>query len=80
MPKTATKTKLTKKETIKTPKEQPSVYLNSYLQNEIARLAEMYTVSTLVFEEFADFVIENYKKKESTTKHSNVKQLPLPQI
>lgn len=61
--KTATKPKSTKTGTTKTDQEQTSVQLNSYLQNEIARLAEMYGASTSVFEEFAHFVIENYKKK-----------------
>jgi hypothetical protein len=75
MPKTATKAKSTKTGTTKTPKEQTSVQLNSYLQNEIARLAEMQGVSTSVFEEFAHFVIENYKKKEPI-----VKPLTLAQI
>ena len=66
--KTATKPKSTKPRTTKTDKEQTSVQLNSYLQNEIARLAEMYGASTSVFEEFARFVIENYEKKEPIIK------------
>lgn len=73
MPKTATKAKSTK-----TDKEQTSVQLNSYLQNEIARLAEMYGASTSVFEEFARFVIENYEKKEPIIKPP--KRLTLAQI
>lgn len=78
MPKTATKAKSTKTGTTKTPKEQTSVQLNSYLQNEIARLAEMQGASTSVFEEFARFVIENYKKKELIIKPP--KPLTLAQI
>ena len=80
MPKTATKAKSTKTGTTKTPKEQTSVQLNSYLQNEIARLAEMQGVSTSVFEDFAHFVIENYEKKEPTAKLLKVKPLTLAQI
>ena len=80
MLKTATKAKSTKTGTTKTHKEQTSVQLNSYLQNEIARLAEMHKVSTSVFEEFVHFVIENYKKKEPTTKLPKVKPLTLAQI
>jgi len=80
MPKTATKAKSTQTGAAKTHKEQTSVQLNSYLQNEIARLAEMHGVSTSVFEDFAHFVIENYKKKEPTTKPPKVKPLTLAQI
>ncbi len=80
MTKTATKAKPTKAGTTKAHKEPTSVQLNLYLQNEIARLAKMHGVSTFVFEEFAHFVIENYKKKESNTKPPKVKRLTLPQI
>lgn len=80
MPKTAPKAKSIKTGTTKTDKEQTSVQLNSYLQNEIARLAERYGASTSVFEEFARFVIENYKKKEPTIKPLKVKPLTLAQI
>ena len=76
--KTATKPKSTKTGTTKTDKEQTSVQLNSYLQNEIARLADMYGASTSVFEEFARFVIENYEKKEPIIKPP--KRLTLAQI
>ena len=78
--KTATKPKSTKTGTTKTDKEQTYVQLNSYLQNEIARLAEMYGASTSVLEEFAHFVIENYKKKEPTIKPLKVKPLTMAQI
>lgn len=80
MPKTALKARSTKTGTTKTPKEQTSVQLNSYLQNEIARLAEMHGVSTVVLEKFAHFVIENSKKKELTIKPPKVKPLALAQI
>jgi hypothetical protein len=75
MPKTTAKAKSTK-----TDKEQTSVQLNSYLQNEIARLAEMHGVETSVFEEFAHFVIGNHKKKEQAAKTSKVKPLTLAKI
>jgi hypothetical protein len=80
MPKTATKAKSTKTGSTKTPKEQTSVQLNSYLKTEITRLAETHGVRASVFEEFAHFVIENYKKKESATKPPKVKPLTLAQI
>ena len=82
MPKTATKAKSSKTELTKTKtlKKPTSVQLNSYLKNEIARLAETHEVSTFVFEKFAHFVIENYKKKESTTKLKKAKSLTLDEL
>jgi hypothetical protein len=80
MPKTATKAKSTKTRVTETNKTQNSVQLNSYLQNEIARLAEMHRVSPSVFEAFAHFVIENSKKKEPTIKSQKIKPLTLAQI
>jgi hypothetical protein len=80
MVKTSTKAKSTKKATAKIDNNQSSVALNSYLQNEIARLAEMHNVNTDVFTNFAYFVIENYKKKDSPVKPVKVKPLSLPQI
>ncbi len=80
MPKTATKAKSTKTGITKADKKQTSVQLNSYLQNEIARLVEIYGASTSVFEEFACFVIENYEKAELTIKPPKVKPLTLAQI
>ncbi|MBF2078061.1 MAG: J domain-containing protein [Synechococcales cyanobacterium T60_A2020_003] len=66
-------------------KAQKSTPLNSYLQNEIARLSEIHGVSTGVLEEFAQFVITNHKKKEPTaqktaTKAAKVKPLTLVQL
>lgn len=76
MPKTVTKAKSTTTEaTNKTHKGQTSIPLNSYLQHEIARLAEIHGLSTLVFKEFAHFVIENHKKKDP-----KIKPLTLTQI
>lgn len=80
MPKTAIKAKSTKTGTTKTPKEQTSIQINSFVKNEIARLAEIHGVNTLVFEEFAHFVIDNYKKKEPIIKPVKVKSLTLAQI
>jgi DnaJ domain len=80
MPKTPTKAKSTKAAVAKTSKAQTTVSLNSYLQNEITRLAEMHGVSTLVFEKFAHFVIEKHKNKEPIIKPVKVKPLALAQI
>lgn len=80
MSKPATKAKSTKSSIAKNSKASKPVVLNSYLQNEISRLAEIHGVSTLVFEEFADFVINNYKKKDSVIKPPKVKPLTLNQI
>jgi hypothetical protein len=80
MPKTTTKTKQAKPGAAKSSKVSTSTSLNSYLQNEISRLAEIHGISTSVFEEFAHFVIENHKKKEQLSKVSKVKSLTLNQI
>lgn len=82
MPKTSIKSKAksTKNGATEVKKKETSVSLNSYLQNEISRLAEMQGISTSVLEEFACFVIENYKKKEPSTKPSKAKPLTLAQI
>ncbi|WP_199326347.1 J domain-containing protein [Nostoc parmelioides] len=80
MSKTATKVKSAKSGGAKASKESKPVVLNSYLQNESARLAEMHGVSASVFENFAHFVIDNYKKKDSTIKPSKVKPLTLAQL
>lgn len=80
MPKTAVKPKSTKAGTAKTNKAQSGPPLNSYLQNEIAQLAEIYGVNTSIFEEFAHFVIENHKKKEHPSKVTKVKPLTLGQV
>ncbi|PSB01411.1 J domain-containing protein [Merismopedia glauca] len=82
MPKTSIKAKAksTKTGATKIDKKETSVRLNSYLENEISRLADMHGVSTFVFEQFTHFVIENYKKKEQTVKSPKVKPLTLAQI
>lgn len=80
MPKTATKAKSAKSGGAKASKESKPIVLNSYLQNEIARLAEMHGVSASVFEDFTYFVVDNYKKKDLTAKTLKVKPLTLAQI
>lgn len=80
MPKTTTKTKQAKAGAAKSSKVSTSNSLNSYLQNEISRLAEIHGISTSIFEEFAYFVIENHKNKEQISKASKVKSLTLNQI
>ncbi|UIE36108.1 DnaJ domain-containing protein [Leptodesmis sichuanensis] len=37
--------------------------LNDFVLNEISRLSELHGVNASVFEEFAKFVVENYKRK-----------------
>ncbi|HEY9735068.1 MAG TPA: hypothetical protein V6D06_02255 [Trichocoleus sp.] len=81
MPKTATKTKSsTKAQGPKSTKEAPTAPLNSYVVNEITRLAEIYDINTSVLEEFARFVIQNHKKKAPTVKLPKVKPLSLAQL
>ncbi len=46
----------------------PQVTLNKLLQDEITRLTEISNLSASAFEEFAQFVIANYKKKDPKPK------------
>ncbi len=80
MHKAASKPKSAKSRAKKTSQAQTSEQLNSYLQNEIARLSEIHGVSAGVFEEFAQFVISNYKKKEPKSKPTKVKPLTVNQL
>lgn len=80
MSQTATRPTPTTAKVTKPPKQQIPTQLNSYLHNEIARLAEIHGVSTTVLEEFAHFVIDNHKKKPPTVKVPKVKPLSLAQI
>ena len=80
MSKTTTANKTTKIGVAKTSSPKIPVSFNSYLRNEIARIANIHGVSTSVLEEFAHFVIENHKKKEPTVKPLKVKPLALAQI
>ena len=53
-------------------KIMPKVTLNQLIQNEIARVAEVQGTDTAALEEFAQFIIENHKKKDSKPKPSKV--------
>jgi hypothetical protein len=77
MPKTITKTKSSKTKTID---KKATTNLNLNLQNEIDRLVKIHGLSRSVFEEFACFVIDNHKKKDSIAKITKVKPLTLAQI
>jgi DnaJ domain len=80
MTKTINKVKLNKTRASKSSKKQTSINLNLDLQNEIARLAEIHSLNKSIFEEFAYFVINNHKNKDSIPKSPKVKPLTLAQI
>ncbi|MBW4419475.1 MAG: DnaJ domain-containing protein [Myxacorys californica WJT36-NPBG1] len=67
----------------KKPKsDQPSktkVLLNDLIQNEISRISEQ-GVDSAILEDFAQFVIENYKKKPKLPKPGKIKPLTLAQL
>jgi hypothetical protein len=68
----------TKTKSKTTPKNvEKKEVLNEFVLNEISRLSELHGVNASVFEEFAKFVIDNYKKKSLTKK---VKPLTQSQI
>ena len=75
MPQTASKDKSKKDVTTRINQVKTPLGLNSYLQNEITRLAGIHGINTSVFEEFAQFAIANHKKKPV-----KVKPLALAQI
>lgn len=77
MPRTTTKSKSKQPEIAKA---KAPVILNSFLQNEIARLAEIHGINTCVLEEFAHFVVENHKKKDPVVKPVKVKPLTQAQL
>ena len=63
------------------PKPAPSArQINSFIQHEIRRIAELSSVDRSVLEEFTHFVIDNHKKKDPVVKPLKVKPLPLTQI
>jgi hypothetical protein len=63
------------------PKPAQSVrQINSFIQNEITRITELSSVDRSLLEEFALFVVDNYKKKDPIVKPIKVKPLPLAQI
>ena len=55
-----------------TQDSKPSKQLNTIVRDEIAKIEKEYGVNTTLLENFAQFVIENYKKKEP--KQKEVKQ------
>lgn len=61
-----------------TAKPAAAPTLNTFIQSEIARLTKLQSINHPVLEEFAFFVIANYKKKEPKT--DKVKPLTLPQL
>ena len=54
---------------------QSEVLLNAYIQNEISRLVESQDVDKQTLEEFAHFVINNYKRKPPKPKPLSLSQL-----
>ncbi len=67
-------------------KIMPKITLNQLIQTEIARIAEAQSVDTATLEEFAQFIIENHKKKDpkpklpKVVKPKKVKPLTLTQL
>jgi hypothetical protein len=59
---------------------QSTGQINSFIQNEITRIAALSSIDRSVLEDFALFVIDNHKKKEPVVKPLKVKPLPLAQI
>ena len=53
-------------------KPMSKITLNQLIKNEIARIAEVQGVDTAALEEFSQFIIENYKKKDPKPKPSKV--------
>lgn len=58
----------------------PPATLNKLIQDEIYRLTELHEISTDALEEFAQFIIANYKKKPQVEKPKQVKPLTLKQL
>lgn len=54
---------------------EPKTSLNKLLQDKISQISEVHGISTSTLEEFAHFVIENYKKKDSKPKSLSLTQL-----
>ncbi len=55
------------------------VFLNDSIENEISRIAELQNIDKAVLQEFAYFVIDNYKKP-ATIKPKTIKPLSLAQL
>jgi hypothetical protein len=63
------------------PKQAQSLdKINSYIQNEITKFVDLYSIDRSTLEAFALFVVDNHKKKEKVVKPLKVKPLPLAQI
>jgi hypothetical protein len=75
MPKTTSKAKSTAAGVKKTKQEPLPGQLNSYIRSEINRLTRLPSLDSYVLEEFALFVIENYKKKDPVIKPLTLTQL-----
>lgn len=61
-------------------KSLTDVQLNDLIQNEISRLSELQNIDTKTLREFAQFVIENHKKKAKPPAKAKVKPLTLTQL
>lgn len=53
----------------------PSVTLNTYIQDEIARVSELHSISSDILKDFALFVTKNYEKPDPKPKKLNLTQL-----
>ena len=80
MPRNTLEAKPTSTKANKPKPAQSAAQINSFIQQEIARITELSSIDRSVLEEFALFVIDNHKKKEPVVKPLKVKPLPLPQI
>lgn len=64
----------------------PQTTLNKFIRDEIARLTKESAVNAAIFEEFAQFVIDNHKKKDPKPKKTpapkkiKIQKLPYPQL
>ena len=58
--------------TSKPKKENVVALLNSYIQDEITRLEGLYSLERAVLDTFAQFVVENHKKKDVVVKPAKV--------
>ncbi|CAN1213541.1 Heat shock protein DnaJ-like protein [Tumidithrix helvetica PCC 7403] len=59
----------------KPKKEKVVATLNTYIQGEITRLEGLYSLERAVLETFAQFVVENHKKKDVVVKPLTLAQL-----
>lgn len=83
MPKTSAKTASTVNKSARAnkPSDAAQPTLNQVIQNEISRISEIHGINTVLLEEFAFFVIDNHKKKETKPKPpKKVKALTVAQL